>query len=156
MTAAIEVALIQDHHRGSAEANLAAIEAQLEAAASDGAQLVLLQELHNGPYFCQHQDPAEFDRAEAIPGPTSERLGAVAKRLGIVIVASLFERRAAGLYHNTAIVLERDGSLLARYRKMHIPDDPGYLEKFYFTLGDLGYHPVSTSLGKLGVLVCWD
>lgn len=156
MSAAIEVALIQDHHRGSAEANLAAIEEQLEAAAADGAQLVLLQELHNGPYFCQRQAPEEFDRAEAIPGPTSERLGAAAKRLGIVIVASLFERRAAGLYHNTAVVLERDGSLVGKYRKMHIPDDPGYLEKFYFTPGDLGFHPIQTSVGKLGVLVCWD
>ncbi len=156
MPASIEVALIQDQHRGSADANLASIERQLDAAAADGAQLVLLQELHNGAYFCQHQSTDEFERAEPVPGPTSERLGAVAKRLGIVIVASVFERRAAGLYHNTAIVLENDGRLLARYRKMHIPDDPGFMEKFYFTPGDLGFNPVQTSLGKLGVLVCWD
>jgi N-carbamoylputrescine amidase len=118
--------------------------------------LVLLQELHNGAYFCQHESAAEFDRAEAIPGPSSERLSALAAKHRVVLVASLFERRAAGLYHNTAIVFEKDGTLLGKYRKMHIPDDPGFYEKFYFTPGDLGFHPIDTSLGKIGVLVCWD
>ena len=125
-------------------------------AASAGAQLVLLQELHNGPYFCQHEDVNEFDRAETIPGPSCERLGALAREVGVVLVGSLFERRAPGLYHNTAVVFERDGRLLGRYRKMHIPDDPGFLEKFYFTPGDLGFEPIDTSVGRLGVLVCWD
>ncbi|MCB1627650.1 MAG: carbon-nitrogen hydrolase [Xanthomonadales bacterium] len=152
----LEVALLQDHHRGSAEANLQAIEAGLARAAADGAQLVLLQELHNGPYFCQQQSVDVFDLAESIPGPTTERLGRVAAQLGLVIVASLFERRAAGVYHNTAVVIERDGSIAGRYRKMHIPDDPGFLEKFYFTPGDLGFEPIDTSVGRLGVLVCWD
>jgi N-carbamoylputrescine amidase len=150
------VALIQDRDHGSSEANLAVIEAAVARAADAGARLVLLQELHNGPYFCQHEDTAEFDRAESIPGPTTERLGRLATRHDVVIVASLFERRAAGLYHNTAVVLERDGRLLGRYRKMHIPDDPGFLEKFYFTPGDLGFTPIQTSVGRLGVLVCWD
>ena len=152
----LEVALLQDHHRGSAEANLQAIEAGLARAAADGAQLVLLQELHNGPYFCQQQSVDVFDLAESIPGPTTERLGRVAAQLGLVIVASLFERRAAGVYHNTAVVFETDGRMLGRYRKMHIPDDPGFLEKFYFTPGDLGFEPIDTSVGRLGVLVCWD
>ncbi len=152
----LRVALVQDIDRGSIEANLGLIEQRVAEAASAGAGLVLLQELHNGPYFCQHESVDEFDRAEPIPGPSSERLGALAKRHGVVIVASLFERRAAGLYHNTAIVLERDGRLLGRYRKMHIPDDPGFLEKFYFTPGDLGFEPIDTSVGRLGVLVCWD
>lgn len=152
----LRVALIQDRDHGSTEANLAAIEAAVARAAEAGARLVLLQELHNGPYFCQHEDTAEFDRAEPIPGPSTERLGALAARHGVVLVASLFERRAAGLYHNTAVVLEHDGRLLGRYRKMHIPDDPGFLEKFYFTPGDLGFTPIETSVGRLGVLVCWD
>jgi N-carbamoylputrescine amidase len=152
----LRVALVQDRDHGSAEANLAAIELSVARAAEAGARLVLLQELHNGPYFCQHEDTNEFDRAEPIPGPSTERLGALARRHGIVLVASLFERRAAGLYHNTAVVLERDGSLVGRYRKMHIPDDPGFLEKFYFTPGDLGFTPIDTSVGRLGVLVCWD
>lgn len=152
----LRVALVQDRDHGSTEANLAAIEAAVARAAEAGARLVLLQELHNGPYFCQHEDTAEFDRAEPIPGPSTERLGALAARHGVVLVASLFERRAAGLYHNTAVVLERDGRLLGRYRKMHIPDDPGFLEKFYFTPGDLGFTPIETSVGRLGVLVCWD
>lgn len=128
----------------------------IREAASQGAELVLLPELHLGPYFCQTEDCSEFDAAEPIPGPTTEILGALAKRLGIVIVGSLFERRASGLYHNTAVVLEKDGTLIGKYRKMHIPDDPGYYEKFYFTPGDLGFTPITTSLGKLGVLVCWD
>jgi N-carbamoylputrescine amidase len=125
-------------------------------AAAAGADLVLLPELHLGPYFCQTEDCGPFDRAEPIPGPTTEILGALARELGVVIVGSLFEKRAPGLYHNTAVVLERDGSLAGKYRKMHIPDDPGYYEKFYFTPGDLGFRPITTSVGKLGVLVCWD
>ena len=156
MSARLEVALLQQRDHGTREANLAAIEAGVAAAAADGARLVLLQELHNGPYFCQHEDVAEFDRAEPIPGPGTEQLAALARRHAVVLVGSLFERRAAGLYHNTAVVFEADGTLLGRYRKMHIPDDPGFLEKFYFTPGDLGFVPIATSVGRLGVLVCWD
>lgn len=156
MSATLEVALLQQRDHGTREANLAAIEAGVAAAAADGARLVLLQELHNGPYFCQHEDVAEFDRAEPIPGPGTEQLAALARRHAVVLVGSLFERRAAGLYHNTAVVFEADGTLLGRYRKMHIPDDPGFLEKFYFTPGDLGFVPIATSVGRLGVLVCWD
>jgi N-carbamoylputrescine amidase len=152
----LRIALVQEINHGSADGNLAVIETRVAEAAARGAELVLLQELHNGAYFCQHECVDEFDAAESIPGPSSERLGALAKRHDVVIIASLFERRAPGLYHNTAIVLERDGTLLGRYRKMHIPDDPGYYEKFYFTPGDLGFEPVQTSVGKLGVLVCWD
>jgi N-carbamoylputrescine amidase len=156
MSRELRVALLQEIDHGSRDANLAAIEAGAERAAKAGAKLVLLQELHNGPYFCQHESVSEFDSAETIPGPSTERLGALARRLGIVLVASLFERRAAGLYHNTAVVFESDGRMLGKYRKMHIPDDPGFYEKFYFTPGDLGFEPVQTSVGKLGVLVCWD
>lgn len=156
MSRKLKVALVQDCDRGSVEANLERIEAQIAAAAQSGAQLVLLQELHNGAYFCQHQDVREFDRAESIPGPSSERLAAAAARHGLVLVASLFERRAAGLYHNTAVVFDVDGRLAGRYRKMHIPDDPGFMEKFYFTPGDLGFEPIDTTIGRLGVLVCWD
>jgi len=152
----LKAALIQDINHGDAAANLAVIEQRVAEAAAAGAELVLLQELHNGPYFCQHESTAEFDRAEAIPGPSSERLSALAAKHRVVLVASLFERRAAGLYHNTAVVFEKDGTLLGKYRKMHIPDDPGFYEKFYFTPGDLGFHPIDTSLGKIGVLVCWD
>ena len=152
----LSVALLQEKDRGSVAANLDAIEAGLREAKANGVQLVLLQELHNGAYFCQHESVDEFDRAEPIPGPSTERLGALAKELGLVIVASLFERRAAGLYHNTAVVFERDGSIAGKYRKMHIPDDPGFYEKFYFTPGDLGFEPIDTSVGRLGVLVCWD
>ena len=152
----LRVALVQERERGSREANLETIEAAVARAAEVGAKLVLLQELHNGPYFCQVEHVDQFERAEPIPGPSSERLAALAAKHGVVLVASLFERRAAGLYHNTALVFERDGTLLGRYRKMHIPDDPGFHEKFYFTPGDLGFHPIQTSLGKLGVLVCWD
>jgi len=152
----LRVALVQERNQADAEANLALIERRVETAAARGAQLVLLQELHNGAYFCQHQDVHEFEQAEAIPGPSTERIGALAKKHGVVIVSSLFERRAAGLYHNTAVVLERDGSIVGKYRKMHIPDDPGFNEKFYFTPGDLGFNPVDTSVGRLGVLVCWD
>ena len=137
-------------------ANLEVSIAGIREAADRGADLVLLPELHLGPYFCQTEDCSRFDLAEPIPGPTTETLGALARELGLVIVASLFERRAPGLYHNTAVVLEKNGTLAGKYRKMHIPDDPGYYEKFYFTPGDLGFVPISTSVGKLGVLVCWD
>jgi N-carbamoylputrescine amidase len=152
----LPVALVQETNQGSADANLARIEQRVAEAAGNGAKLVLLQELHNGAYFCQHQDVCEFEHAEPIPGPSTERLGALAKKHGVVIVGSLFERRGAGLYHNTAVVLERDGSLAGKYRKMHIPDDPGFNEKFYFTPGDMGFTPIDTSVGRLGVLVCWD
>lgn len=152
----LPVALIQERNHGDAEANLAIIESRVAEAAAQGAKLVLLQELHNGAYFCQHESVDEFDLAEPIPGPSTERLGALAKQHGVVLVASLFERRAAGLYHNTAVVFEKDGRLLGKYRKMHIPDDPGFYEKFYFTPGDLGFAPIDTSVGRLGVLVCWD
>jgi N-carbamoylputrescine amidase len=152
----LPVALIQERNHGDAEANLAVIEQRVAAAAAQGAKLVLLQELHNGPYFCQHESVHEFDRAEPIPGPSTERLGKLAKRHRVVLVSSLFERRAAGLYHNTAVVFDADGSTAGKYRKMHIPDDPGFYEKFYFTPGDLGFEPVDTSVGRLGVLVCWD
>jgi len=136
--------------------NLAASLAGIREAAALGAKLILLPELHLGPYFCQTENTTEFDLAEPIPGPTTEKLAATAKELGVVIVGSLFERRAAGLYHNTAIVLDADGTLAGKYRKMHIPDDPGYYEKFYFTPGDLGFTPIDTSVGRLGILVCWD
>ncbi len=152
----LKIALIQHSDLGSPTANLDALEDQLRIAASQGCRLVLLQELHNGPYFCQSEDPELFDLAEAIPGRTTARLGALAAELGLVIVGSLFERRAAGLYHNTAVVLDADGQLAGTYRKMHIPDDPGYYEKFYFTPGDLGFTPIDTAVGRLGVLVCWD
>ena len=152
----LTVALVQDRDHGSVDANLANIEARVAEAAARGARLVLLQELHNGAYFCQHEATNEFDRAEAIPGPSTERLGALAKKHKVVLVSSLFERRAAGLYHNTAVVFETDGSIAGKYRKMHIPDDPGFYEKFYFTPGDLGFTPIDTSVGRLGVLVCWD
>ncbi|HEY5613158.1 MAG TPA: carbon-nitrogen hydrolase, partial [Lysobacter sp.] len=135
---------------------LALIERRVAEAARQGARLVLLQELHNGAYFCQHEDVSEFDLAEPIPGPSTERLGKLAKQHGVVLVSSLFERRAAGLYHNTAVVFDADGSTAGKYRKMHIPDDPGFYEKFYFTPGDLGFDPIDTSVGRLGVMVCWD
>ena len=152
----LKVALLQETDRGSRDANLDAIEAGLREAARAGAQLVLLQELHNGPYFCQHENVDEFDRAEAIPGASTERIGKLAEELKLVVVASLFERRTAGLYHNTAVVFDRSRAIAGVYRKMHIPDDPAYYEKFYFTPGDLGFDPIETSVGKLGLLVCWD
>ncbi len=155
-TKTLPVALIQERNHGDAEANLAVIEDRVGEAAARGAKLVLLQELHNGAYFCQHESVGEFDLAEPVPGPSTERLGQLARRHGVVLVSSLFERRAAGLYHNTAVVFERDGSIAGKYRKMHIPDDPGFYEKFYFTPGDLGFAPIDTSVGRLGVLVCWD
>ena len=152
----LTVALVQESDHGTVEANLAVIAQRVGEAAARGARLILLQELHNGAYFCQHESVVEFDRAEPIPGPSTDFLGTLAKKNAVVIVGSLFERRAAGLYHNTAVVLEADGTLVGKYRKMHIPDDPGFHEKFYFTPGDLGFHPIDTSVGKLGVLVCWD
>ena len=152
----LKAGLVQQSCGSDRAANLAVSVKGIREAAKQGAKLVLLQELHTGPYFCQTEDAAVFDMAESIPGPSTQELGAVAKELGVVIVASLFERRAPGIYHNTAAVLEKDGTLAGIYRKMHIPDDPGYYEKFYFTPGDLGFHPIPTSVGKLGVLVCWD
>jgi N-carbamoylputrescine amidase len=152
----LKVALLQETDRGSRDANLDAIEAGLREAAGAGAELVLLQELHNGPYFCQHESVDEFDRAETIPGPSTERIGRLAEELKLVVVASLFEKRAAGLYHNTAVVFDRSAAIAGKYRKMHIPDDPAFYEKFYFTPGDLGFEPVDTAVGRLGVLVCWD
>lgn len=152
----LSVALIQERNHGDADANLSVIEDRVAEAAKRGARLVLLQELHNGSYFCQHEAVSEFDLAEPIPGPSTERLGKLAKQHGVVLVSSLFERRAAGLYHNTAVVFEKDGGIAGKYRKMHIPDDPGFYEKFYFTPGDIGFTPIDTSVGRLGVLVCWD
>ncbi|MEO7072164.1 MAG: carbon-nitrogen hydrolase [Rhodanobacter sp.] len=152
----LKVALLQETDHGSRQANLDAIETGLREAAAAGAELVLLQELHNGPYFCQRESVEVFDQAETIPGPGTAHLGALAQELQLVVVASLFERRAAGLYHNTAVVFDRSDAIAGVYRKMHIPDDPGFYEKFYFTPGDLGFEPIDTSIGRLGVLVCWD
>lgn len=152
----LTVGLVQETASDNGAANLAKMVDGVRAAAQRGAKLVLLQELHNSPYFCQTEDTAQFDLAESIPGPSTAALSKVALEQGVVIVASLFERRAAGLYHNTAVVIDADGSLAGKYRKMHIPDDPGYYEKFYFTPGDLGFEPIQTSVGKLGVQVCWD
>jgi N-carbamoylputrescine amidase len=152
----LKVALLQETHRGSRDANLDAIEAGLREAAAAGAQLVLLQELHNGPYFCQRECVDEFELAETIPGPGTERIGRLAAELRLVVVASIFEKRATGLYHNTAVVFDRSAAIAGKYRKMHIPDDPAFYEKFYFTPGDMGFEPIDTSVGRLGVLVCWD
>ena len=159
----MRVAVIQQKNSTDLQANLDHSLALIRDAADKGAELVLLQELHRSLYFCQTEDTAVFDLAETIPGPSTDTLGALAKELGIVIVGSLFEKRATGLYHNTAVVLEKDGSLAGIYRKMHIPDDPGFYEKFYFTPGDAdfndgrnGFSPIETSVGKLGLLVCWD
>jgi N-carbamoylputrescine amidase len=152
----MRVALIQHRHAGDTTRNLAATANAVATAAAEGAHLVVLAELHNGPYFCQVEAPAEFDRAETIPGPTSEVLAHLAREHRVVLVGSLFERRAPGLFHNTAVVFENDGTQVGTYRKMHIPDDPGYYEKYYFTPGDLGFQPIQTSVGRLGVLVCWD
>ncbi len=140
----------------SVEENKKRLAERIEEAAQQGAELVVLQELHNSLYFCQVESTDIFDLAETVPGPSTEFYGGLAKRLGIVLVTSLFERRAAGLYHNTAVVFEKDGTMAGKYRKMHIPDDPAYYEKFYFTPGDLGFHPIQTSVGRLGVQVCWD
>ena len=152
----LHAGLVQHACTGNRDETLARTEAGIRQAAGQGAQLIVLQELHTSLYFCQHESTELFDLAETIPGPSTECLGGLAAELGVVIVGSLFERRAPGLYHNTAVVLERDGRLVGTYRKMHIPDDPGYYEKFYFTPGDLGFEPIDTSVGRLGVLVCWD
>ena len=152
----LKVALVQQSNTDNAQDNMAKSIAGIRDAASQGAKLIVLQELHRSLYFCQTEDVDVFDLAETIPGPSTDILGALAKELNVVIVSSLFEKRATGLYHNTAVVLETDGSIAGKYRKMHIPDDPGFYEKFYFTPGDLGFEPIQTSIGKLGVLVCWD
>lgn len=152
----LKIGLVQQANTADRAANVARLTQHIRRAASEGASLVVLQELHNGLYFCQTEDTARFDEAEPIPGPSTEQFGALARELGIVLVLSLFEKRAPGLYHNTAVVLENDGHIAGIYRKMHIPDDPAYYEKFYFTPGDLGFRPIRTSVGMLGVLVCWD
>jgi N-carbamoylputrescine amidase len=152
----LNIGIIQHACTADTAANLQKTMAEIRAAAQQGAQLIVLQELHRGLYFCQQEQVEAFDLAETIPGPSTQALGGLAKELGVVIVASLFEKRATGLHHNTAVVLEKDGSIAGKYRKMHIPDDPGFYEKFYFTPGDLGFNPIQTSVGKLGVLVCWD
>lgn len=152
----MKTALIQQHNTADSEANIARLSDSIRTCAAEGAELVVLQELHNSLYFCQTEDTDTFRLAEPIPGPSTEHFGEVARACGAVLVLSLFERRAAGLYHNTAVVIERDGRIAGRYRKMHIPDDPAYYEKFYFTPGDLDFRPIPTSVGCLGVLVCWD
>lgn len=152
----LHVGLVQQSCTPDIEANKAKLAQGIARAAEQGAQLVVLQELHNTPYFCQSEDTRLFDLAEPIPGPSTEFYGQLAAHHGVVLVASLFERRAPGLYHNTAVVFERDGSIAGTYRKMHIPDDPAYYEKFYFAPGDLGFRPIETSVGRLGVQVCWD
>ena len=152
----MKIGIIQQHNTADREDNRQRLAEKITLLAQQGAELIILQELHNGLYFCQTEDVNVFDQAEPIPGPSTEFFGALARQLGVVIVTSLFERRATGLYHNTAVVLEKDGTIAGKYRKMHIPDDPGYYEKFYFTPGDLGFQPIDTSVGRLGVLVCWD
>ena len=152
----MKIGLIQQANTCDRLDNIKKLKNNIRLCAEEGAELVVLQELHNGLYFCQTEDTQVFDQAETIPGPSTEEFGALAKELGIVLVLSLFEKRAPGLYHNTAVVLEKDGTIAGKYRKMHIPDDPAYYEKFYFTPGDLGFEPIETSVGKLGVLVCWD
>lgn len=152
----MKTGIIQQHNTADKKYNIQRLAESIKALASEGAELIILQELHNSLYFCQVENVNNFDLAEPIPGPSTEFFGSLAKELGVVIVTSLFEKRAAGLYHNTAVVIERDGTIAGKYRKMHIPDDPAYYEKFYFTPGDLGFHPIDTSVGRLGVLVCWD
>lgn len=152
----MKIGIIQQHNTSSINENKQRLASKIRALAGNGAQLIVLQELHNSLYFCQVEDVDNFELAEPIPGPSTKFFGALAKECHVVIVASLFEKRATGLYHNTAVVMDSDGSIAGKYRKMHIPDDPGYYEKFYFTPGDLGFHPIDTSIGRLGVLVCWD
>ena len=152
----MKIGLIQQHNTADVADNKARLAEKIGRLAKAGAELIVLQELHNSLYFCQIEDVDNFNLAEPIPGPSTEYFGALAKEYKVVLVTSLFERRAPGLYHNTAVVLEKDGTIAGNYRKMHIPDDPGYYEKFYFTPGDLGFHPIETSVGRLGVLVCWD
>ncbi|MCC8143899.1 MAG: carbon-nitrogen hydrolase [Tannerellaceae bacterium] len=152
----MKIGLIQQSNSSDIAANITKLQQNIRRCVAEGAELVVLQELHNGLYFCQTEDTELFNQAAPIPGPSTETFGQLAKELGVVLVLSLFEKRAPGLYHNTAVVLEKDGSIAGKYRKMHIPDDPAYYEKFYFTPGDLGFEPIQTSVGKLGVLVCWD
>jgi N-carbamoylputrescine amidase len=152
----MKLAIIQQSNTADVRLNIEKLKQNIRKAASSGAELIVLQELHNGLYFCQIEDPSYFDLAESIPGPSTTEFGALAKELGVVLVLSLFERAMAGLYFNTAVVIEKDGSIAGKYRKMHIPDDPAYYEKFYFTQGDLGFQPIETSVGRLGVMVCWD
>jgi len=152
----LKIGFLQQHNTADTVNNIGRLCDGVRDLAKRGAQLIVLQELHNTLYFCQVEDVNHFDLAESIPGPSTTVYGQLAKELGIVLVTSLFERRAAGLYHNTAVVFEKDGTIAGKYRKMHIPDDPAYYEKFYFTPGDLGFKPIETSVGKLGVLVCWD
>ena len=152
----ITIGIIQQTNSSAIDDNLKKLETNIRELAKKGAKLIVLQELHNSLYFCQTEDVDIFDLAETIPGPSTERFGKLAKELHVVLVTSLFEKRAPGIYHNTAVVIDSDGSIAGKYRKMHIPDDPGFYEKFYFTPGDLGFEPIQTSIGKLGVLVCWD
>ena len=152
----LKIGILQQHNVADMKNNIERLAERITDLAQRGAELVVLQELHNSLYFCQTEDVNNFDLAETIPGPSTDFYGELARDLGIVIVTSLFEKRAAGLYHNTAVVIEKDGTIAGKYRKMHIPDDPAYYEKFYFTPGDLGFHPIDTSVGRLGVLVCWD
>lgn len=152
----MKIGLIQQHNGADVKTNVLHLTTKIRQLAKEGAELIVLQELHNSLYFCKQEDVSLFDLAESIPGPSTTLFGNLAKELSVVIVTSLFERRATGLYHNTAVVLEKDGTIAGKYRKMHIPDDPGYYEKFYFTPGDLGFKPIDTSVGRLGVLVCWD
>ena len=152
----MKIGFIQQHNTADRINNMERLCDGIRDLAKRGAELVVLQELHNTLYFCDCEEVSRFDLAEPIPGPSTDIYGRLARECGVVLVTSLFEKRATGLYHNTAVVFEKDGSIAGRYRKMHIPDDPGYYEKFYFTPGDLGFHPIDTSLGRLGVLVCWD
>ena len=152
----IKIGILQQHNVADRTDNMMRLAKGIEDLAKRGAELIVLQELHNSLYFCQVEDVNNFDLAEPIPGPSTGFYGELARQFGVVIVTSLFEKRAPGLYHNTAVVIEKDGTIAGKYRKMHIPDDPAYYEKFYFTPGDLGFHPIETSVGKLGVLVCWD
>lgn len=152
----MKVGIIQQKNGAYREENRRRLREKILKLGREGAELVVLQELHEGLYFCQVESVDRFDEAETIPGPSTQFYGEVAKEAGVVLVLSLFEKRATGLYHNTSVVLERDGSIAGQYRKMHIPDDPAYYEKFYFTPGDLGFEPIETSVGRLGVLVCWD
>ena len=152
----LKIGFLQQHNTANTNDNILRLAEGISDLAKRGAQLVVLQELHNSLYFCQVENVDNFDLAEPIPGPSTKLFGDLAKQFGVVIVTSLFEKRAAGLYHNTAVVLEKDGTIAGTYRKMHIPDDPAYYEKFYFTPGDLGFHPIETSVGRLGVMVCWD
>ena len=152
----LKIGILQQHNVASRKVNMTRLAEGIVDLARRGAQLIVLQELHNSLYFCQTESVDNFNLAEPIPGPSTNFFGEIAKQLGVVIVTSLFERRAPGLYHNTAVVIEKDGSIAGKYRKMHIPDDPAYYEKFYFTPGDLGFQPIQTSVGRLGVQVCWD